>query len=385
VINTGAALGNPKLTTLYKFKGGVDGQFPVGGVVSDDLGRLYGVTERGGTVCAYCGTVYRLTPPAPGETRWRKTVLHSFGLEKGLEPRAGVIIDPAGILYGTTYSGGIGNGTVYRLTPPAAGETAWTEDTLHVFKGGRDQGVLLARLVRDMAGALYGTTRGAEVAQLFGTVFRVSNGGRLRTLRTFSDDKGGYFPEAALTLDDSGSLYGTTTRGGINGTVFKLTPPGPDSTRWKSATLFEFGGDGPSGYSPRSAVIRDDSGALFGTTYSGLTSCGTVFKLTPPPGGRRWKHEVLHQFALDGDGCHLSSPLIRDASGVLYGVTDTTIFRLSPPVPGQTTWAFNVLHHFNNGQTPGELMFEDSGALIGTTRTGGDSLCNCGTVFKLVP
>jgi uncharacterized repeat protein (TIGR03803 family) len=387
VVGAHVAVAGPKLSILYKFKGGADGAYPVGGVVRDNFGNLYGATQYGGDTC--CGTVYRLTPPASGETKWQKTLLYAFGWGKSGPPQASMFVDPSGALNGVSSEGG-GYGTIFRLTPPASGGTKWRERVLHSFRGFRDGMRPQAALIRDDAGYLYGTTHGEQSVYDYGSVFRLTDRRDFKTLYRFKSKKDGGHPQAALAIDDTGALYGTTTRGGIAqgdfglGTIFKLTPPIAGGTRWAEATLYRFsGGDGAY---PRAAVILDGAGALYGTTYSGSGNCGTVFKLTPPAlPGSLWTHEMVRQFSLDGGGCNLPSPLIRDASEILYGSTESTVFKLSPPSSGQTTWAFRVLHHFGNGETPSGVVFGPSGELLGTTQTGGDPVCNCGTVFKLVP
>src|SRR6201994_4648777 len=104
-------------TLVYSFTGLADGQGPAGGLIADASGALYGVGQGGGT--AQLGTVFKLTPPAAGQRKWTQTVLHNFqGLDQGDgdEPTTGLLADKAGALYGTTFFGGTANnGTVYKL------------------------------------------------------------------------------------------------------------------------------------------------------------------------------------------------------------------------------------------------------------------------------
>jgi uncharacterized repeat protein (TIGR03803 family) len=120
---------------LYSFIGGIDGGGPSGGVIADASGTLYGVTQTGGS--AQLGAVFRLTPPAAGQTKWTETVLYSFqGLDRsdGDEPQTGLLTDKTGALYGTTFFGGTANnGTFYKLTPPSGGSGQWTESVLYSF------------------------------------------------------------------------------------------------------------------------------------------------------------------------------------------------------------------------------------------------------------
>ena len=109
---------------LYRFKGGQDGAYPEGSLIMDTSGALFGTTEEGGTGCSGippgCGTVFKLTPPGAGETEWTESVLHRFqGGADGESPFAGLTMDMSGALYGTTGSGGtgcppVGCGTVFQ-------------------------------------------------------------------------------------------------------------------------------------------------------------------------------------------------------------------------------------------------------------------------------
>src|SRR5664280_601677 len=190
---------------------------------------LYGTTLGGGTY--YSGTVFELTPAAGGG--WTEKVLHNVN-ENGTDgalPRAPLIFDAAGNLYGTTEYGGTyydsDLGTVFELTPAAGG--GWTEKVLHNFGIGRDGTDPLAGLIFDAAGNLYGTT---EYAGNYGggTVFEwtpAAGGGWTETvLHSFGNGTDGYSPSAGLIFDAAGNLYGTTPHGGTyeGGTVFEVTP-----------------------------------------------------------------------------------------------------------------------------------------------------------------
>jgi uncharacterized repeat protein (TIGR03803 family) len=113
-------------TVLYDFRGGTDGANPHAGLISDSKGVLYGTTWRGGgTGCVAglgCGTVFKLTPPAPGQTKWTKRTLYRFkGGSDGEAPFAGLVLNSNGALFGTTLAGGgaFGSGTVFKLKPPS--------------------------------------------------------------------------------------------------------------------------------------------------------------------------------------------------------------------------------------------------------------------------
>jgi uncharacterized repeat protein (TIGR03803 family) len=160
---------------LHNFTGrGVDGNAPYASLIFDAAGNLYGTTSRGGRHSA--GTVFQLTPGADG--KWTEKVLHSFNGWDGSQPFANLIFDAAGNLYGTTFSGGAsgtgcegqGCGTVFELAP--AGNGKWKEKVLHSFNG-TDGWQPRAGLIFDTAGNLYGTT-GAGGAEGVGTVFEIT-------------------------------------------------------------------------------------------------------------------------------------------------------------------------------------------------------------------
>jgi uncharacterized repeat protein (TIGR03803 family) len=162
--------------------GGVctDGQEPFAGLVMDKLGHLYGTTSGGGAHGE--GTVFELTPHNAARTKWTETVLYSFcaeaGCTDGANPFAGLIMDGSGHLYGTTYEGGGGYGTVFELTPHNAARTKWTEAVLYSFCGGVVGGRCIdgtgpkAGLIMDASGRLYGTTSEGG-AHGYGTVFEL--------------------------------------------------------------------------------------------------------------------------------------------------------------------------------------------------------------------
>ncbi len=418
---TASAVAAPVETVLYRFQGRPDGVAPSAGLIADKQGALYGTTTGGGTVNN--GTVFKLTPPAKGQTVWTETVLYGFkGGSDGGFSEAGLIADNSGTLYGTTNLGGISNdaGTVFKLTPPAKGQTTWTETLLHRFCSlpNCSDGVSpLATLIADKQGALYGTTQqGGGGIGCFGggcgTVFKLTPPAKGQTAWTetvlygFKGGSDGTDPAAGLIADKQGALYGTTRFGGTGngGTVFKLTPPAKGQTVWTETVLYRFCSlpNCSDGASPFAGLIADKQGALYGTTTGGGTG-GTVFKLTPPAKGQTaWTETVLYRFCSlpnCSDGASPFAGLIADNSGTLYGTTNLggisndagTVFKLTPPAKGQTTWTETVLHRFcslpncSDGTDPyAGLVADKQGALYSTT--AGPSTNNGlggGTVFKL--
>jgi uncharacterized repeat protein (TIGR03803 family) len=212
-----------KQTVLHTFTGGPDGGFPLGDLILDGAGNLYGTTFYGGKGCALgCGVVFKLNKAG------KFTLLHTFsGTPDGDGPHAGLLRDAAGNLYGTTSNGGAhGWGTVFKLDKTSK------ETILYSFTGGADGGRTRGSgLVRDPAGNLYGTTfsGGGGTCQGYGAgcgvVFMVSKSGKETVLHEFTGADGAQ-PRAGLLRDKAGNLYGTTTKGGANdsGVVFKIAP-----------------------------------------------------------------------------------------------------------------------------------------------------------------
>jgi uncharacterized repeat protein (TIGR03803 family) len=219
---------------LHSFGHGTDGTFPVAGLVSDATGNLYGVAYEGGTgPCSRtgnpgCGIVFELTPKAGGG--WAEKVLHHFNLTDGGWPVGSLIFDAAGNLYGMTNGGGAHDwGTAFELMHRAGG--GWAEKILHNFDESGSSGASpYAGLIFDSAGSLYGTTS-AYGAGGYGTAFELkptaAGGWTEKVLHDFSGSpKNGTSPLDSLIFDAAGNLYGTTSGGGTSGwgTVFEIRP-----------------------------------------------------------------------------------------------------------------------------------------------------------------
>src|SRR3984885_3474730 len=285
-------------TVLYTFTGGADGGTPYAGVIRDSAGNLYGTTGRGGTATcplnylgpAGCGVVYKV------DTTGQETVLYTFtgGADGGSPYGAGLTIDSEGNLYGTTEFGGTASvGVVFKL------DTTGQETVLYSFIGLADfatDGVYPgAGVILDSAGNLYGTTMdGGGVTnpgcggEECGVVFKLDPSGQETVLHAFTGGADGaeqYFGvfEGGVIRDPAGNLYGTTYLGGDLsgcyaegcGVVFKMSPSGQETV------LYTFTG-GADGGNPYAGVIADPAGNLYGTTYNGgKNSAGVVFKLKP--------------------------------------------------------------------------------------------------------
>ena len=325
-----------------------DARTTVTGVTLDSAGNVYGVAASGGADGS--GAVFELMPIAGGG--WIENNLHNFiqnGTD-GTQPVGGLIFDAAGNLYGTTYTGGpsvggnLGYGTVYELTPTGSGQ--WTETILHQFANGTDGAYPSGNLIMDASGNPYGTTSrgGGSTLCTFGcgTVFKLTPSGGTWTetvLYVFTGGSDGGLPQAGLVIDPSGNFYGTTLWGGIHcsvcGTVFEVSP-GSGGT-WTETVPHSFGGFASDGTNPAASLVFDSAGNLYGTTVGGgYYGHGTAFELSPAAGGR-WHESILHQFENGFDGQIPDSNLIFDSSGNLYGTTvggglfgDGTVFEIIP-------------------------------------------------------
>jgi uncharacterized repeat protein (TIGR03803 family) len=391
-------------TIIYNFKAlGLGGFFPSGGFVADPTYNLYG-TGNGGTFNA--GVVFKLRPNGDGS--YTKSIIYNFhGLPDGGYPRAPLVFDAVGDLYGTLNEGGLCNscGAVFELSPQANG--TWKETTLHQFSGGGEGDLPTNGLIIDKAGNLYGTTD-----FLFGpsVVYQLSpaSGGTwaYNVLHTFDGSGGDGLGPNGLVIDTVGNLYGTTQQGGTIqcfgqgcGMAFELSPG--SGGNWNETILYNWNGS-PDGFDPYGAVTFDAAGNLYGTTNSGGTgtncgvgACGTVFKLTPLGSGH-WSESTLYSFQGNSDGIYPNGWLVFDSAGNLYGATEGgggvgncsqscgIAFELSPTTGG---WQESVLWRFTGGQDgrypSSGLMLGSSGHLLGETYQGADN--NNGLVFQLTP
>ena len=217
---------------LHSFTGqNGDGSGPYAAPILDAAGNVYGTTEHGGGggCGGGCGTAYELRPMPEG--KWKESILHKFDVHPGDGAFPGVgalVLDSAGRLYGTTDVGGAtGNGTIYRLTPQSGGH--WKETILYSFKGGASGQEPSAGVVMDEAGNLYGTTIGGGSGCDCGVVYKLAPGKNGKwtytVLHTFVGSDGAE-PDANLIVGDKGNLYGTTATGGSGGygVVFEITP-----------------------------------------------------------------------------------------------------------------------------------------------------------------
>ena len=412
-----------QISILFHFPATGDfasGANPQAGLTAGPDGSLYGTTSVGGNSNCDCGTVFRLTPPALGQTKWTQTVLHSFQgyPNDGQAPLANLTVDSQGNVYGTTLLGGPSQaGTVFMLQNGGSG--SWTETVLHAFSI-TDGQFPYGSLAFDGAGNLVGTTAlGGSANQ--GTLFALQPVGAnspLTVLHDFAGGKDGGQPYSGVTFDAKGNLYGTTSSDGITdasgGTVFQLTPGGTptvlhvftditDKCCTKSGGLLTQDGGIPYGN-----LALDAAGNIYATTEEGCESAdgGGVFKLAPPvAGASSWTETTLHCFIGNSnlnkhiDGFEPMGGVLIDAKGNLYGTTVGggtigfgAVYKLIPPVAAKKVWKEQLLLSFNGGSDGtdpfGNLIADTAGNLYGTTIAGDPLNANTmqiGGVYRLTP
>ncbi len=328
--------------------------YPSGALLHSVRGGFFGVTMTGGpssSICQNgCGTVFKLTPPMTEGGSWKQDTIYSFQANgDGKNPTNGLIEDTSGTLYGTTSGDRQTPSVVYKLTPPAAEDAQWNEETLATIP--------------------------------------VSGYGVSRT--------------TSLMSDKAGNLYGASSQGGAssNGSVFRVSPPSTESGGWLLATLFTFSSlhDGalPIGLTP------DGSGGFYGSASGGGQGYGDVFHLTPKvDGSLPWSFQTL-AYAHGAYGAYPSGPINFDSDGDIMVPTSGgggkgcssgcgTVLEVSPSSSGGTPFIRTQLFRFDDhrsGTKPlGALLADSTGALFGTASQGGTANCyNCGTLFKLIP
>jgi uncharacterized repeat protein (TIGR03803 family) len=338
-----------------------DGAQPLGPVLLDSHGNLYGAAEFGGNpnipLCGSsgCGVVFELSPSGGGS--WQYSLLYTFSGSDGMSPSSGVIFDlEQQNLYGVGHSGGsLYGGVVFELSPTAGGTTPWTETVLYPF-GDDDQPT--GGLAIDSQGNLYGTT--IFYSQYNGGVFELTetppgSGQWVENTLYVAQftDPGDYL--GALTFDAQHNVYATAAEDGPGGAggVIQLTPPASGGF-WNENIIYAFNANdnAPTGSFPAGGVIFDARGNLYGTTaYGGSQSCGyngcgMVFELSPPNGGGPWTNTILYAFS-GPDGQSPFASLLPDGHGNYYGTTEAggafgngVVFEVSP-VPTNTAVAMN--------------------------------------------
>jgi uncharacterized repeat protein (TIGR03803 family) len=334
-------------STVYTFSE-TTSFWPQGALLEDSVGNLFGTTRGGGSYGV--GTVMELSPPSVSGGAWTLTTLYNFipyG-SGGYVPMSDLVRDQAGAFYGTFFAGGdptCNCGGVYKLVPPAQSGGAWTESMLYAFKGNSD--------------------------------------GRLPV------------QAAALALTKSGTLYGVTSRGGTwdSGVLYQLTTR--NGKTYSESVLYSFG-DLADASTPSGPILLDSSGNLYGvTSLGGAFNQGTLYKFVPAANGQLATESLLYSFGgSTTTGSYPDGNLVFDVGGDIYGVTngggdaagDGVVYMLTPT---KTTWTESVLFSFttDTGTNPvGGLSWNHkTNQLYGTTSSQNMHPAGDGTVFKLSP
>jgi uncharacterized repeat protein (TIGR03803 family) len=316
---------------------------------------------------------------APAQS-YTESIVYTFPTPpvNGMWPWAGLAMDASNNLYGVTYAGGLGSqsvcsggcGVIFKLD--AHGNLS----VLHVFRGFDGENVQSSPSL-DASDNLYGVASTGTGPAQNGTVFKVTTDGTFSVIHRFQGSDGGY-PNGPLLIDHSGTLYGTTNRGGLYGygNVFKMTASGAETV------LYNFTG-GADGGAPSGNLLLDGVGNLYGTAAVGGVAFGSggfgvVFKLTP--GGTE---SVLYTFCATAgcmDGKYPES-LVRAASGDFYGTTveggtanQGTVFGISSAGSEIMLYSFcsgGTTSNCPDGSTPVGSILALGGNLYGTTESGG--------------
>ncbi len=274
------------LTTLHEFNPTAgDGYYPTAGLVFGKDGLLYGTTMgqqpqdgQQSQQSPMYGTVFSLSPQGDAT---EYALLHVFGgTNDGQFPGLGrLAVDRKGVLTGTTELGGtLSDGTAFQLTPPTRHQTAWTETVLHNFGATGDAVGPFTGLARGMDGTFYGCATWGKNG--FGAVYSLT-GSSEKVLYNFGDQPND--PSAAsvcaVTVDATGTIYGTANSGGANGkgALFSVAPPESGQTAWTETVLHSFGtGDGQS---PSSAPLKRGRMLYGAADLGGASGNGAVYVL----------------------------------------------------------------------------------------------------------
>ena len=329
-------------------------------------GNYYGNTTLGGDFNQ--GSIFQLKPDGTLST------LYSFSAgDDGAVPHGTLLLNVDGDFYGTTeYNGSNHCGTIFKVTQ--TGKLT----TLYSFSGSDGNGPQDG-LIRGTDGYLYGVTQ-LGGAYDGGTIFKISASGVLVTLHDFNPASEGVNPLGALLQATDGSFYGATQFGGAHnlGTIYRITLKG------KLTTIYEF--SGPDGGQPFSQLIQAVDGNLYGTTnIGGAYNGGTVFRISPS--GRLSSIYSFCALQDCADGAFPIGALIQATDLNLYGTCANlihglyahgSVFALTPAGVLKTLHSFDI----TDGADPhGGLLQATSGIFYGNTFVGGAN--KLGTLFSL--
>lgn len=347
------------------------GFLPYAGLIQASNGWLYGTTWAGGTNIPTTGggTIFKMLPDGTGYT-----VLRDFAGSDGRSPYPALLEASDGMLYGTTYEGGISNnGTVFKLSP--SGDSF---AVLHHFTGGSDSKNPYAALIEGDDGYLYGTTYFGDAATR-GTIYKLDkSGSNYAIIHVFTGNPDGQQTKARLLKANDGVLYGTTYYGGesVRGTIFRMNQ---DGGTYIPLSLFSVA----NGYSPNFALIQASDGFLYGTTQlGGNGGGGTIFRFNT----LTLALTVIYNFTNSGTALRTSSSeLVEGGAGFLYGLTGSGgaygrggIFKVK-----KDGTEFTVLREFagtsgnGDGEQPVALVRHSDDLFYGTAFYGGKTSLGC--------
>jgi uncharacterized repeat protein (TIGR03803 family) len=356
---------------------GINGQRPDAGVVFDGSGNLFGTTEYGGAK-GY-GTVFEIAAGTNTITN-----IASFNGSNGLRPTSNVTIDSSGNLYGTTFGGGNGfvagqadgTGTLYKI---AAGTN--TISTLFSFDTNSTGKSPFGGLTFGNDGDLYGTT-GAGGSAGSGTVFRLNTTTNALTSVANFNNLDGSGSHGTVIFDNNGNLYGTTVSGGTSnlGAVYKIAAGTSTITALASFT-------GSNGSDPEAGLTIDGAGNLYGTTtLGGANNFGTIFKIAAGTSAVT----TLYSFDVTS-GSYPRGGLTLDTMGNLFGTASAggasgggIVYKFSLNSNGFTSLA-NFPNTPDSNSPFGPVKIDSHGYLYGTASgaTGGNGNCTDGACLRL--
>ena len=414
-----------KTLTSFCTTGGdqcTDGRFPRSPLVSDASGTFYGNTQSGGAYGG--GTIFALVPNADRSV-WTRKVLRNFcpnhpNCSGGALPVGRMVIDTQGNIYGVTTFGGHdaeepfpGHGVVFKLTPDRTLTVLYRFCVEHKCADGDlpEAGLTYAGQAAgapyDGVSPLYGTTSQGGAQYSKGSVFEITFSGDVATRKTIysfcaqQSCTDGWEPMNNLTVDSSGNIIGTASVGGAHesGVIFKLAPAGGGA--WNYTVLHSFCAETgcSDGGHPQSGVLIDGTGAMFGLADSGRPDkrvSGTLYRLNGT------QYSVLHTFCQKAkckDGAEPYGDLTMDTAGNLFGTTvlggvngkkkGGTVFRYGSDGSFDLLYSFCANRKCKDGGHPlAGVVSDPSGKLFGTTLVGGVngiSGAGGGTVFELEP
>ncbi len=374
----GSHLDGQTFTQLHSLTS-AEGVYLYGGLVQGSDGNFYGSAQQGGAHAV--GDIFKITPGGA------LSVLYSFGSVPGDGSSPyGLMRGSDGNFYGTTLQGGSnGHGTIFKITPAGILTTLYS-----VGSNATDGNFPQAALALGTDGNFYGTTYFGGAGNS-GTVFKLTTDGTpagttFTTIYSFSAESGGANSDGGnpasrghLLQRSDGNFYGTTQAGGSTsgGTIFKITPAGV------LTTLYVFGSHAGDGQSPLANLVQDSSGVLYGTTASGGLAAGTAFRVITDGSAAGTTLTTLYSFLNSTNGGAPDCPLVLDADGNLYGMTDLggtsggdssnsgTLFQVTPAGAITTFYSFGTKP--GEGQPHAGLVRGTDGAYYGTTKS---------TIFK---